>query len=81
MTVITAKFPGDLPHREGDRATLDAVLTNGGLIITRMVRRDLTSDRQQAVAHFLERWPGAGQPITDHDIRSTRTAPRSHHVK
>jgi hypothetical protein len=74
MTALTAKFPGDLTINEGDRVTLDAVLTDGGLIVTRLVRRDPTPDRQQAVAHFLKRWSGAGQPISDHDLLSARTA-------
>lgn len=82
MTAITAKFPGDLPLKEGDRVTLDAVLTDGGLIITRLVRRDPLPDRKQAVAHFLKRWTGAGQPITDEEIHSARaTRLMDKHVK
>lgn len=74
MTALTAKFASDFAINEGDRVTLDAALTEGGLIIKRLVRRGPTPDRQQAVAHFLKRWSGTGQPITDHDLSSTRTA-------
>jgi hypothetical protein len=74
MTAITAKFPVDPAIKEGDRVTLDAVLTDGGLLITRMVRRDSLRDRKQAVAHFLKRWSGAGQPLTDGEIFAARTA-------
>ena len=66
--------PDDLSIKEGEHVTLDAVLTNGGLIITRLVRRDPPlPDRKQAVAHFLKRWSGAGQPLTDNEIHSART--------
>lgn len=74
MTAITAKFPGDPSLTEGDRVTLDAVLTHDGLIITRLVRRDPPPDRRQDVAHFLKRWAGAGQHLTDDEIRSDRTS-------
>jgi hypothetical protein len=74
MTAITAKFPGDPSLTEGDRVTLDAVLTHDGLIITRLVRREPLPDRKQAVAHFLKRWAGAGQHLTDEEIRSDRTS-------
>ena len=74
MTAITAKFPGDLSIKEGDRITLDAVLTSDGLIVTRLVRRDPMPDRKQAVAYFLKRWSGAGQPLTNQEIHAARTA-------
>ena len=74
MTAISARFPGDPSLTEGDRVTLDAVLTHDALIITRLVRRDPISDRKQAVAHFLKRWAGAGQPIADEEIHVARTS-------
>jgi len=46
MTALTAKFPGDLTINEGERVTLDAVLTEGGLIITRLLRRGTSADRR-----------------------------------
>ncbi len=74
MTAITAKLPGDPSLTEGDRVALDAVLTHDGLIITRLVRREPLPDRKQAVARFLKRWAGAGQPITDGETHSARTS-------
>ena len=68
------KIPRYLTIKEGDRVTLDAVLTDGGLMITRLVRRDPLPDRKQAVAHFLKRWTGAGQ-ITQEEIHAAPDLP------
>jgi len=53
---------------------MEAVLTDGGLIITRLVRRDPLPDRKAAVARFLQRWTGQGEPLSDKALDSARTA-------